>query len=237
MKTNSPWPPLESCPEIFDKYFRGVTEDNSITFNELISLDYKEFLTVEQGPVLGVMLSYERGQNPTVRKESNIMPPSYVPFYMKQNEALDNACGLIAGIHIIGNNLSYGKVQAPVTSILGKFFQTTTPVNWIERANILETFHELKTFHQDLAGEGQSEITDDTRHHYVAFIHYNDSIIELDGLQTGPYLVKEGVSAELFLDETVEEIRRRVNEGEITESLNIMFVGNGETKINNLLDS
>ena len=41
-------------------------------------------------------------------------------FYMKQTEKLDNACGIIACLHSVLNNLD--NVQLEVGSILDKFY-------------------------------------------------------------------------------------------------------------------
>ena len=38
------WPPLESDPEIFNKYFHSIGVPENVFFKELLGLDYKEFI-------------------------------------------------------------------------------------------------------------------------------------------------------------------------------------------------
>ena len=104
MNGNFQWPPLESDPEIFSQYAHHIGLDANTTFQELYSLDYKEMQVIEC-PVLAVIVSYER-KTAAVLDDKLFKSFDSVPFYMKQNEALDNACGLIALLHSIGNNLT-----------------------------------------------------------------------------------------------------------------------------------
>ena len=44
---NFEWPPLESNPEIFNKYFHKIGLPQNIEFDELWSLDYKEIQYID----------------------------------------------------------------------------------------------------------------------------------------------------------------------------------------------
>lgn len=50
-------------------------------------------------------------------------PDTPAKWYMKQTGKLDNACGIIAAVHIIANNRE--QVVLPADSILGKFLDGT----------------------------------------------------------------------------------------------------------------
>ena len=70
-------------------------------------------------PVYAVLVAFQGGPN----KEEDMSDEknkSVVPFYMKQEGQLDMACGTIAAIHSIGNNL--GSVQLEQGSMLEEFF-------------------------------------------------------------------------------------------------------------------
>ena len=53
----------------------------------------------------------------------------------------------------------------------------------------------------------------DVKNHYVTFIFYQGNLVELDGLLDGPYVVKENIQENDLLDETVLEMKRRLEEG------------------------
>ena len=56
---------------------------------------------------------------------------------MKQSSVLDNACGIIACIHCILNNL--GKVEVGADSLLDKYYKETQGKTPEECCTILET--------------------------------------------------------------------------------------------------
>lgn len=87
------WPALESDPDIFTSYFRSIGLAEDWQFTELFSLD-------EDVPGAALVLAYRsRDQGPIFSGA-----PAEVPFYLKQTNELNNACGLIAGLHAIFNS-------------------------------------------------------------------------------------------------------------------------------------
>jgi ubiquitin carboxyl-terminal hydrolase L3 len=225
MNGNFQWPPLESDPEIFTEYSRKVGSSESDGFGEIYSLDYKELQIQEiDTPVYSVIVSYEENQK-LERENGKFKPSAFVPFYMKQTQILDNACGLIAMLHSIGNNLD--NMSLKQDSILQKFFDENKGKSSDEIAKNLENFSEFKTAHGDYASMGQSEHCaeqSDVKNHFVAFIYHQGNLIELDGLIQGPYVVKENIKDSELLDETIAEIKRRLENGAITENLSLMFL-------------
>ena len=55
-KTNFEWPPLESDPAIFNKYFRMLGLPTQVSFEEILSFDYKEVQIIEGIP-FGIAIS------------------------------------------------------------------------------------------------------------------------------------------------------------------------------------
>merc|ERR1712151_777464 len=126
---------LESDPEIFNEYFGKLGLPENITFNELYTIDYKEVQPID-GEVLSVIINYERNSsNPYQRNPENFKSAESFPFYMKQTSDLDYACGPIAGIHSIGNNLD--KFNLLPTMALTNYFENVTNKTPQERADIL----------------------------------------------------------------------------------------------------
>ena len=66
------------------------------------------------------------------------MDPSFVPYFMKQTPDLDNACGLIAGLHLFGNNTQV--IKFTKDSMIQKFFDKAMSADSLQRAKDLEDF-------------------------------------------------------------------------------------------------
>lgn len=223
------WPPLESDPEIFNNYMYQVGLPTDYFFSELFSLD-KEVLSTIETPVLAIIVSYqkakkeEEGEN----KEKKLLKPDDVPFYMLQCGELDNACGVIAAIHSIGNNLNTIKLEK--NTILEKFYTQGLNKDPKSRSELLEQMNEFKEKHKEFSNEGQSNLCekqDDVKNHFVSFVFHNNNIIELDGCIGSPVLVKEAIKKEDFLFDSAKEIQKRLENKSITENLNMMFLTKG----------
>lgn len=222
------WPPLESDPEIFNKYFYSIGLPQNVFFKELISIADHQAFVIVKGPLLGVILNYQRHTVKPKRNEGNYCPPESVPFFIKQTNVLDNACGLIAALHAFGNS----SINHNQGSIIEEFFAKATPQTFEERAKILEGFDKFKIAHKSFAQEGQTKLTsEEVDRHFICFINYQDCLYELDGLQSGPYLVKENVKYEQFVDETAKEILRRIQDQEIKEEINVMMVADDKSEL------
>lgn len=222
------WPPLESDPEIFNKYFASIGLPPNVFFKELLSVaDPHAFISVK-GPLLGIILNYQRDIAKPKRDDSNYCPPEFVPFFMKQTNVLDNACGLIAALHAFGNN----QIDYTKGSIIEEFFDKAKPEKFEERAKILEGSNKFKTSHKSFAQEGQTKLTnEEVDRHFICFINYQDCLYELDGLTAGPYLVKENVKCEQFVTETANEILRRIQDQEIKEEINVILVADDKSEL------
>ena len=224
MNQNFNWPPLESDPEIFSKYCKSLGLPSEYQFSELLTLDYEGVQEIPN-KVYGVVMAYESGNVPFQHDSTKFRDGSFVNFYMKQTNILDNACGIIACIHTIGNNID--TVTLSPDSILSKFYDTGKNKTPQERATILEGSNDFKTVHSLFAILGQSDLCsnqDEVKTHFVSFVVFNNSLYLLDGCMEAPYLIKEYVTHHTILDETIAEIKSRLEAGNITDNLNIMFL-------------
>ena len=230
------WPPLESDPAIFNNYFHSIGLSNKVFFKELLSLlDYKEFLLIE-GPLLGIILNYSRSENKQKPLVDKIKPPENISYFIKQTDVLDNACGLIAALHVFGNN----KIDYEKNSILEEFFKNTQKLNYIDKAKFLENFDKFKEAHKTFSNKGQTKMEDVENKkinvgHYISFIIENNNLYELDGIKDGPYLLKENVSYSNFLDETSKVIIERIKNKEIEEHVNVMIVYDDKSLVTDFL--
>jgi ubiquitin carboxyl-terminal hydrolase L3 len=216
------WPPLESDPDIFDQYFKSIGLPYNINFEELYSLEYKELQTFTN-PIIGVIVAIRRDKS--VVKNENVIEWKDVPYFMKQTHKLDNACGLIAAIHCIGNNRHL--FQLADGSILDIFYNKAETLNHEERAIMLENYEDFKQVHKELAKKGQSAVPQnqkDVSHHFVGFIHNEGKTIELDGTKKGPVIIKEKTQYENLLDDVIEDVKQRLQDKEIRDDISIIVL-------------
>ena len=223
--TDFHWPPLESDPTIFTDYMKKIGMSSDWQICEIFGLD-DDCLGFVPQPCLAVIATMERidkaDGKPGAGKDSTI-----VPFYMKQTGKLDNACGIIAMLHSILNNTQH--ISLGEESILQKLLTDSASLNADERATYLEEFKDFQTEHASYASEGQSAMPsrDETKHHFVAFIKGpNDELIELDGTKDGPAVISE--HCEDLLKSVAVEIKRRIEDKNISESLSLMALAKNQ---------
>ena len=173
-------------------------------------------------PCLAVIINSER-----LKKEDDKAKGSKdtkAAFYMKQSGTLDNACGIIACVHGILNNLSAEKITLIDGKTLSNFHTACLEKSPEERAAYMETFTEFQQIHATFASQGGSAMATtqaEVKHHFTAFVVNADGhLIELDGTKQGPHVIKEACGD--LLKDTVAEIQKRLADGEISESLSMM---------------
>ena len=114
------WPPLESNPEIFTEYMRECGLPSNWAFGEVFGFD-EELLAFLPQPVTAVVVNAEflKKQEDRQKGDMNVA----TDYYMKQTAVLDNACGVIACIHAILNNLGEGDTKITLTegSVLANY--------------------------------------------------------------------------------------------------------------------
>jgi hypothetical protein len=235
------WPPLESDPTIFNEYFSSIGKKPDVYFKELLSLvDISAFLSIS-GPLLGVILNFSREEKTKEEieklkeEQKNKFPQiKEVPYFMKQTHQLDNACGLIAALHVFGN-CKNGQMKFETDSVLDKFFSEAKKLSPMDRALLLEKDEKFKKAHKHFSNKGQTdmkkELKNDYVGHYIAFVNINGKLVEFDGIKEWPRIIKEGINDGNFLNLTLEEILRRINSKEIKEQVNVMVVADQETQL------
>ena len=228
MQENVKWPALESDPTIFTNYFHTIGVDKSVFFKELLTLDYKEFMFFE-GPILGVILIFQQDINKTTFDDTQYVDTKSLPFYMKQTPKLDHACGLIAALHILGNSQHLVFDEG---SLLQTFFSEGKEVSHEERAKKLEETKKFNDLHKNFAGKGQSSVPKEgVNNHYVAFINYEGNVYELDGCKKSPVILQKNVMYNDFLDVVIDEVKRRINNNEIKDRINLFICCDENTRL------
>ena len=214
------WPPLESNPEIFTSYMQEVGMSKEWGFGEVFGFD-EDLLAFLPQPVLGVIANVERLKKSDDKLRGD--PDTKVDFYMKQTGKLDNACGVIACLHTVYNNLAaVGGLDGE--SILGQHMAATATLGPDERAAALEANTSFQNVHKKRAGEGdsvQASEQKDVKHHFVAFVvNEQKQLVELDGTKKGPLVVAE--NCEDVLRGTISLMQQRLQDGEYSDKMALM---------------
>lgn len=224
--TSYRWIPLESNPLIFNDYFHHLGLSESFFFEELFSFEYKEVQNINIYNVQAVIINFLKiVPNDKIYLSDNFDNNPNL-FYMLQTDPLTNACGVVAGLHAIGNiDKSLNPLQQK--SIIEEFIKnSTTPSNYAES---LSNNEKWKKFHLKMASKGTSEVPpnmEDVKHHYVAFIIKDKKLYELDGRLNKPYFHKEKgeVNKEDLLDKVIEIVKKRLAQKEMDDIFSMMFL-------------
>ena len=158
---------MESDPEIFTNYMASMGLPPVWVFSELFGFE-EELLGFIPRPCVALILNAEYKSKRVARPQGSL--DTQCAYYMKQTYELDNACGVIACLHAIYNNLSAGKISLNPDSVLAGFLATVQDASPEERATALESYNAFKEQYRSVASQGQSSQSRSTTHHYTAFI-------------------------------------------------------------------
>ncbi|CAL8069971.1 unnamed protein product [Calicophoron daubneyi] len=209
------WLPLESNPDVLNKYLEKLGVPDKWKFSDVIGLDENSLNTVPK-PVLAVMLLFPRSQIAEEQKIGKETPKDEV--YLVHQTA-ENACGTVAVLNALVNVHQVLKPKAG--SYLEKFIEKTKKMSPKERGHAMENDEELFKMHDDLAKEGQSQAPNresDTQQHFVSFIEHGGHLYELDGRREHPVL-HGNATADSLLQEAGKAISHFVKR----DSSNIKF--------------
>eukprot|EP01006_Ploeotia_vitrea_P062127 TRINITY_DN80430_c0_g1_i1.p1 TRINITY_DN80430_c0_g1~~TRINITY_DN80430_c0_g1_i1.p1 ORF type:complete len:232 (-),score=42.38 TRINITY_DN80430_c0_g1_i1:42-737(-) len=191
------WFPLESNPEVMNKYVQNLGMDLSkFRYHDVFGFD-EELLKMVPAPCIGALLLYPlTEENEKFNKEkcaklqADGQKVSDNVYFMKQT--VGNACGTIGILHSIGNNLESIQLEG----FLKKFFDTTKSKSPDDRASALEEDDEIETVHDKSAHEGQTQVEDlatQINLHFIAFCLKDGDLYELDGRK--PFPINHGPSS------------------------------------------
>ncbi|KYN42155.1 Ubiquitin carboxyl-terminal hydrolase isozyme L3 [Trachymyrmex septentrionalis] len=179
------WVPLESNPEFLHKL--GVPKKWSIL--DVYGLE-SELLAIIPRPVLAIILLYpisskiEKTKEEQAEAKDSKNDAAESVYHVKQS--ISNACGTIALLHSVANNLDVIQLE---DGFFKKFLEETKGLSYIERGERLEKAQDIIDTHMESAQEGQTEApAEDVEvyHHFVAFVHKDGSLYELDGRKSAP---------------------------------------------------
>eukprot|EP00128_Syssomonas_multiformis_P000702 Colp12_sorted_trinity150504_noHs@17181 len=181
------WLPLESNPEVMNKFVHNLGLGNEWGYTDVWGLD-PDLLAMIPQPVVAVLLlfpitdKYEAFRKEEEQELLRHEPPKDV-YFLRQY--VGNACGTIGLLHSIANNAETLKLGG----YLQEFVQKTTPLSAEERGHYLSDDEGITTAHSESAAEGQTEAPtedEEVNLHFVCFVQKNGRLYELDGRKPRP---------------------------------------------------
>ncbi|ELT93347.1 hypothetical protein CAPTEDRAFT_181658 [Capitella teleta] len=200
----SRWLPLESNPEVMNKYVRALGMPSTFEFVDVWGLDFELLLMVPR-PVTAVMLLYPLTDKCESQPLGSEAPGDGV-YFMKQT--IGNACGTIALIHALCNNKE--KLGFDPSKHLSKFLGDTEAMSPEERGKHLEEDSAFGVAHEESAQEGQTKAPsrdDKVDLHFIAFVEKDGGLYELDGRKNAP--IRHGdTTADNLLEDAAKVVKK-----------------------------
>eukprot|EP00188_Purpureofilum_apyrenoidigerum_P003526 Plantae.Rhodophyta-Purpureofilum_apyrenoidigerum.ctg37212.p1 GENE.Plantae.Rhodophyta-Purpureofilum_apyrenoidigerum.ctg37212~~Plantae.Rhodophyta-Purpureofilum_apyrenoidigerum.ctg37212.p1 ORF type:complete len:230 (-),score=57.64 Plantae.Rhodophyta-Purpureofilum_apyrenoidigerum.ctg37212:269-958(-) len=204
------WIPLESNPDVITRYANELGVGPGFGFSEIFSLD---LLDMVPRPVLAVVLLFpltEKIVSASDEREKHdvgVENSSVDVFFCRQT--ISNACGTIALLHSISNNMD--RISMKPGSFFTEFVEKAKDASPEQRAQMLEADNDLEQVQDRFSKEGDTSVPNpqevvDT--HFIAFVHSNGGLVELDGRKLAP--VKHGAtSADTLLEDACTVIKEK----------------------------
>jgi len=193
------WFPLESNPSLLNKYITKLGFDTSLyEFVDVYSTEpwALEMISV---PVAAVIMLYPlsevqekyRKQEKSDQEKNNISKPNV--WFVKQR--IGNACGTIGVLHALANVPTALKESTFVPSSwicnyltkcsLGNSGDPVLNAEVLENDETIEKYHDAATC-DNVAQTNRGDIDQDIDTHFVALVHVDGGLYELDGRKDGP---------------------------------------------------
>ena len=180
--------PLTSDPKAFADYTEKLGLDlNSASFFDIYGFD-PDLYEFTPKPVYSVIFLFSIGKKDGVLETRYKQPlpedqiPTPRPWFSLQT--VHNACGTMAILHSILNNLDH--VQIKPESWLAKFVEKTANMTPEQRAKVIHDDDTLFSIHEETAKGSEVSIPEKTTEHFVAFTNVGGRLWELDGRKPQP---------------------------------------------------
>ena len=214
-KSKQRWFPLESNPQLMNDYVAKLGLDTSqYQFCDVYSTEEWALAMVPQ-PVAAVLLLYpltdkQEAASAATDQFADASEVSNMIWFTKQR--IGNACGTIGILHALQNAPPVVQALYQPNSWLEKFAaDTPCPMDPVKKAERLEQDAQIATLHdQATASETNAtergNIDDDLVTHFIALVHVNGQLYELDGRKVAP-VVHGPTTPETLLKDAVQVIQ------------------------------
>ena len=202
----SEWCTIESDPGVFSELIKNIGV-KGVQVDEIIDMDTLES---DNEPVYGLIFLFKYMQK-NEYKPNVLTTWDNDLFFAKQE--VQNACATQAILGILLNNTDKLDI-GPTLTELKTFTDGMDPAT---RGLAISNSEKIRIEHNKFAHPEPFVFTKkiakdgDDVFHFVAYIHFKDSIYEIDGLQKGPILIEKGVKNEEWIKKVKPSIQNRIS--------------------------
>jgi ubiquitin carboxyl-terminal hydrolase L5 len=202
----SEWCTIESDPGVFSELIKNIGV-KGVQVDEIIDMDTLE---LDNEPVYGLIFLFKYMQK-NEYKPNVLTTWDNDLFFAKQE--VQNACATQAILGILLNNTDKLDI-GPTLTELKTFTDGMDPAT---RGLAISNSEKIRIEHNKFAHPEPFVFTKkiakdgDDVFHFVAYLHFKDSIYEIDGLQKGPILIEKGVKNEEWIKKVKPSIQNRIS--------------------------
>ena len=202
----SEWCTIESDPGVFSELIKNIGV-KGVQVDEIIDMDTLES---DNEPVYGLIFLFKYMQK-NEYKPNVLTTWDNDLFFAKQE--VQNACATQAILGILLNNTDKLDI-GPTLTELKTFTDGMDPAT---RGLAISNSEKIRIEHNKFAHPEPFVFTKkiakdgDDVFHFVAYLHFKDSIYEIDGLQKGPILIEKGVKNEEWIKKVKPSIQNRIS--------------------------
>jgi ubiquitin carboxyl-terminal hydrolase L5 len=201
------WCTIESDPGVFTELIKNIGV-KGVQVDEVVDLDSLETNT-DQVYGLIFLFKYMRNNGYTPQVLSHWDDDL---FFAKQ--VVNNACATQAILGVLMNNSD----KIDIGETLKELKSFSNGMDPYTRGMCISNSEKIKIEHNKFSRPEPFIFTKtkvaedgDDVFHFVAYIHFKNSIYEIDGLREGPILIKENVKNEEWIKNVKPEIINRIN--------------------------
>ena len=202
----SEWCTIESDPGVFSELIKNIGV-KGVQVDEIIDMDTLE---LDNEPVYGLIFLFKYMQK-NEYKPNVLTTWDNDLFFAKQE--VQNACATQAILGILLNNTDKLDI-GPTLTELKTFTDGMDPAT---RGLAISNSEKIRIEHNKFAHPEPFVFTKkiakdgDDVFHFVAYLHFKNSIYEIDGLQKGPILIEKGVKNEEWIKKVKPSIQNRIS--------------------------
>ena len=200
------WCTIESDPGVFTELIKNIGV-KGVQVEEILDLD---ILETSNDPVYGLIFLFKymknSGYTPNVLQywDTDL-------FFAKQ--IIENACATQAILGVLLNNsekIDIGPTLKELKSFTADMDPSTRGLAFSNCEKIKIEHNKFShpepfVFTKEIAQDG------DDVFHFVAYIHFKNSIYEIDGLQEGPILIEKNVAYDEWIKKVRPSLTNRIN--------------------------
>lgn len=201
-KSKQRWFPLESNPTLMNDYVSKLGFDTSLyQFCDVFSTDEWALSMVPQ-PVAAVVLLYPlTDKQEAFRSQDNLAVDQLEKVWFTK-QRIGNACGTIGILHALQNAPEGLRVYKPGSWLANFAADTPVALDPVRKAERLEGDATIANLHDEATSSeanatSRGNIDDDIITHFIALVHREGRLYELDGRKAAP--VDHGPTTEMTL--------------------------------------